>query len=263
MRSGTKDKKTGTSSNHDSSHASLVSSDDNGTEEANAVITSSTIRSVVSEVMANRLDELKTQMKKDLSDFREIIKGDMKAQMDELHTNINREIQTATSQIENATRRLEEVEKPVAAGEEWDFAVKDTLFDSVNNQRVLQNKLSELDSCSRAKTSTYTESQRMRFPKSTSVALFVENLIMTELGNSLGFQQGTTLGIERAHQALGPQPPSGASPRSIVVRFLSFTTKEKVLQAAWKKQLHVQNKSVYFDHDYAEDVAEKKGIHPD
>ncbi|KAK7901358.1 hypothetical protein WMY93_018127 [Mugilogobius chulae] len=36
------------------------------------------------------------------------------------------------------------------------------------------------------------------------------------------------------------------------------TTKEKVLQAAWKKPMYVQNKRVFFDHDYATEVQQKR-----
>lgn len=246
------------SSTHGSSHASLTSTDDGGaTEEAN-LATSSAIRSIVSEVMARGLDDLKSQMRKDLSDFREIIKGDIKAQMDELSTSINQKIQTATNQIEEATLRLTEVEKNVAGAEKWDLAVKDTLLGLLNNHRVLQNKLSDLESYSRRQNIRIYGVPEDETPEGTSVTRFVESLIMTELGDNLVIPQGTDLGIERAHRALGPRPPPGASPRSLVVRFLRFTMKEKVLQAAWKKQLFVQNRRVYFDHDYSADVQQKR-----
>lgn len=92
-----------------------------------------------------------------------------------------------------------------------------------------------------------------------SVATMVENLIKTELGEKLGLNQGDDLGIERAHRSLAQQPPAGRPPRSIVVRFLQYTVKEKVLNAAWEKtEIYVQNKRVYFDHDYAEEVLRKR-----
>ncbi|KAK7880965.1 hypothetical protein WMY93_032419 [Mugilogobius chulae] len=59
----------------------------------------------------------------------------------------------------------------------------------------------------------------------TSTAAYVENLIKRELGGDLSVEGN--LGIERAHRALGPKPPAGAPPRSIVVRFIRFTTKEE------------------------------------
>ncbi|CAK6982577.1 unnamed protein product, partial [Scomber scombrus] len=75
-----------------------------------------------------------------------------------------------------------------------------------------------------------------------------------ELGNNLD----RDLGIERAHRALAPKPPSSAPPRSMVVRFLRFSVKEKLLHAAWKKERRIQNKQVYFDFDYATEVQTKR-----
>lgn len=259
LRSGTKDKKADVNFTDETSRGSLASPDaNNDAEDANTDAMSSTLRSVVSEVMARGLDEIKSQMKKDLSTFREKIKDDMKAQMDELSSTINQKIQAATGQIEEATQRLEEVERNAAESERWDLAVKDVLLDLLNNQRILQNKLSDQESRSRRNNVRLYGVPESATPESSSITQFVENLIMTELGDGLDIQQRADLGIERAHRALGPPPPPGAPPRSIVVRFLRFTTKENVLKVAWKKQLHVQNKRVFFDHDYAADVQQKR-----
>lgn len=57
---------------------------------------------------------------------------------------------------------------------------------------------------------------------------------------------------------MAPKPPQSAPPRSKVVRFPQFSVKEKILHAAWKKELRVQNKRVYFDHDYATEVQNKR-----
>lgn len=89
--------------------------------------------------------------------------------------------------------------------------------------------------------------------KGTSAVTFIENFIKTELGNDLVHG----LGIERAHHAMAPKLPQSAPPRSMVVRFLQFSVKEKILYAAWKKELRVQNKRVYVDHDYATEVQNK------
>lgn len=60
------------------------------------------------------------------------------------------------------------------------------------------------------------------------------------------------LQIERADRALAPKPPAGAQPRSILVKFLSFRMKEKVLKLAWqKKGFTWKNCKISLDHDYA------------
>ncbi|CAL9707344.1 unnamed protein product [Knipowitschia caucasica] len=214
------------------------------------------IRTIISEVMNKGLEDLRQQMARDLTNFREIIKEDMKTQLDVLNVNINQKLEAASRQIEDATRRLEEVEIKAAGAEKWDLAVRDTLLDLINNQRALQSKMSDLEGRSRRNNiRIYGIAEKT---EGTSMPAFIESFILNELRESIGVQRGADLGIERAHRALGPQPPTGAPPRSIVIRFLSFTTKEKVLQAAWKKQMFVQNKRVFFDHDYATDVQQRR-----
>lgn len=81
---------------------------------------------------------------------------------------------------------------------------------------------------------------------------FVEGLFKDIL------EDNTDLGIERAHRALASKPPSGAPPRSIVVRFLKFSVKEKVLHATWKKPVNFQGQRVFFDHDYAGEILKRR-----
>lgn len=73
----------------------------------------------------------------------------------------------------------------------------------------------------------------------------MENIIRTELSEEIG--PDVTLGIEWAHRALWLRPPDNATPRS---RVLHFTTKEKVVHAAWKKPIAFEEKQVNFDHNY-------------
>lgn len=85
---------------------------------------------------------------------------------------------------------------------------------------------------------------------------FVERLIRTKLFEDI--PPGMDLGIERAHRALGTRPPENATPRSILIKFLKFTTKEKVIHAAWKKPITFEGKRLSFDHDYATEVLSKR-----
>lgn len=66
----------------------------------------------------------------------------------------------------------------------------------------------------------------------TSAVTFIENFIKTELGNELI----AGLGIECTHHAMAPKPPPSSPPHSMVVHFLQFYVKEKILHAAWKKK---------------------------
>ena len=69
--------------------------------------------------------------------------------------------------------------------------------------------------------------------ESTTMISFVENLLREglELTNDM-----PDLQIERAHRSLGPQPPADAPPRSIVIKCLSFKTKDTLLRKAWQKK---------------------------
>ncbi|KAK7879618.1 hypothetical protein WMY93_033674 [Mugilogobius chulae] len=212
LKSGTKGTTTEKKIETSSSSASLTSLNANHDVEdgANVSPVATDIRTVVSEIMTKGLDDLKMQMAKDLSDFREMIKNDIKSQLDELSTNIDQKLQAAASQIEEATRRLEEVEKNAAGAEKFDLAVRDVLLELLSNQRDLQSKMSDLEGRSRRNNvRIYGVPENA---EGTSMPRFVENLLMTELGENLDIQRGAELGIERAHRALGPQPPPGAPP---------------------------------------------------
>lgn len=90
----------------------------------------------------------------------------------------------------------------------------------------------------------------------TSMLFFVEKLLCEKLD----LPDDMSLQIERAHRALGTQPPAEAQPRSIMVRFLSFKTKETVLRAAWKKRGFTwQGKCINLDNDYAPRILQKRG----
>ena len=81
-----------------------------------------------------------------------------------------------------------------------------------------------------------------------AVIPFVERL----LKENLELPDTRDLQIQRAHRALAPQPPTGAQPRSILVKFLSFRVKEEVLKLAWqKKGFSWRNCKINLDHDYA------------
>lgn len=83
---------------------------------------------------------------------------------------------------------------------------------------------------------------------------YIESLLKKELMETTGL---TYLGIERAHRALGPKPAENAPPRSIVIKFLKYSIKDKIINAAWRKTIIVDGRKVFFDHDYATAVMEK------
>ncbi len=129
--------------------ASCLEEHGDSKEEGDTPATLSSIRKVMGEVMAEGMRDLKSDMRKELSEFWASFRQDMKVQLDELTSEINQKIQDATGQIEGATWRLEEVERSMAGSEKWDVGVKNTLIQLLKNQEILQAKVTDLEGRSR------------------------------------------------------------------------------------------------------------------
>ena len=80
------------------------------------------------------------------------------------------------------------------------------------------------------------------------------------LSTLLEFQGEVVIKLERARRALGPKPRAAAAPpRSIIAWFLDFNVKQMVLLQAWKQRnVHIQEHTIYFDHDYSPDLQRKR-----
>ena len=69
--------------------------------------------------------------------------------------------------------------------------------------------------------------------------------------------------IVAAHRSFTKKPiNTEATPRSIVVRFLQWDTRQKVLQAAWaKKEITLGDTQIYFDRDYSAKVQQERSLY--
>lgn len=211
------------------------------------------IRNAIQESMAKAMSELEKNIAKQLSDFQGNFQEDIKKQLGDMRTDINQRMEVTAGKMEAATERLEEAEQRIGEVETFDVEMRGVIINMQKTQHALKSKITELEGHSRRNNiRLYGIKEGV---EGTSMISFVENLIKTELGESTGLNE---LGIERAHRALGPKPPESAPPRSTVVRFLRYTHKEKILSAAWKKPITVDGKRVFFDHDYASGVMEKR-----
>ena len=68
------------------------------------------------------------------------------------------------------------------------------------------------------------------------------------------------LKIERAHRALAPKATGPqAKPRSFIVKFASYRTKEEVILKAWqKKEVFYNNACFYVDQDYPPTILKRR-----
>ncbi|CAJ1053465.1 hypothetical protein NFI96_002648 [Xyrichtys novacula] len=218
------------------------------------IMDAATLKNAVSEAMAAGLITIQTEMKKELSEFRDCLRGDLKKQMEEFKAEINKKMHDSTARVDVAEKRMEDIEESFVLMEKWDIGVKDTLIQLLSDQRALEDKLTSIEQQARRNNiRCYSLAEGV---EKDSPVKFMENLIKTELGLT-DLVQNQNPGIERAYR-VGPKPPEGAPPRSMIVRFLQLAVKEEVLHTAWAKKPCVQGKRVYFDHDYADAVQKKR-----
>lgn len=109
---------------------------------------------------------------------------------------------------------------------------EDILTEMLNLQVKLDAKITDQESRSRCENIRIYGVPEGAEKESLSLIPFVEKL----LRENRDIPDKATLQIERAHGALGPQPPGDAQPRSILTRFLSFKSKETILPLAWQKK---------------------------
>lgn len=62
------------------------------------------------------------------------------------------------------------------------------------------------------------------------------------------------LEIQRAHKSTVLKPKSNEPPRSIVINFQHYATKDRVLKAAWLKKIMLEDWIINFSHDFPTEV---------
>ncbi|KAK7881117.1 hypothetical protein WMY93_032281 [Mugilogobius chulae] len=156
---------------------------------------------------------------------------------------------------ENINARLDETERRVAEVDDRTQRVEEATLMLIKAQEELQAKVSDLEGRWRRENVRLHGVTEGAEDGAQSVSDFVTNLLKEKLNIPLSLD----LTIERAHRSLGPKPPPEAAPRSIVVKFTSYRTKEEVLKRAWQQKGFMLNeKKVFVDHDYAPDVLKKR-----
>ncbi|KAF0036607.1 hypothetical protein F2P81_011919 [Scophthalmus maximus] len=159
-----------------------------------------------------------------------------------------RKLTPSHAKIAEAEMRIENVEDRVQNIEQ----VLSKMIKVMNQQ---ENKLLDQEGRSRRENlRIYNVPEGAEGP---SMVEFVQKL----LRETLEAPPTTELGIERAHRALAPRPLGDREdkPRSIIIRFLHYTTKEEVLRKAWgKKNVFLNGRPIYFDQDYPPAILQKR-----
>ena len=104
-------------------------------------------------------------------------------------------------------------------------------------------KLTDLEACSRRNNiRIYGISEGA---EENNIQQFINNIITKELQPLADLE----LEIQKCHRALGPKPPKEALPRSVVVYFQEFKTKELVLRSAsMRREIYYGDRRIYFDY---------------
>lgn len=166
--------------------------------------------------------------------------------------NVNQKLTATANELATHANRLDGAEQRVADVEDWNMEVKDALLQALKLQRILQDRLTDQEG--RNRRSNVRIFGLKEGVEGSSALQFIEQLLKTELS----LPAETDLQIQRAHRALTQKPNSDKPPRSLVVNFLQYTTKEKILKEAWKKKIQYQNQPLFFDHDYATEIVQKR-----
>lgn len=130
--------------------------------------------------------------------------------------------------------------------------VKDALLHALKQQNILQDRLADQEG--RNRRNNICIFGLKEGAEGNSAYQFIEQLLKMELS----IPTETDLQIQRAHRALTEKLDSDKPPRSLVVNFLQYTTKEKILKEAWRKKIQYQNRPLFFDHDYATEIIQKR-----
>lgn len=127
--------------------------------------------------------------------------------------------------------RLDKAEARIMENEERLQNMEEALAEMLMLQELFQVKLADQEGCARREYVRIYGVPEGVDDGPRAMISFVDKL----LKENLGIPDSKDLQIERTHQALAPQPPAGAQPRSILVKFLSFRVKEEVPKLAWQK----------------------------
>jgi len=227
--------------------------EDNGCPLASSEIDES--RDKLLQEMSNiskNIRDFKDDIHSAIFDLKEDVKKDFKEELATLKQELDQKLTQVGTTLQVHDQAITEAEERISDMETGSAVTKEALLSLLREQRRLREKVTDLESRSRRNNiRVYGVPEDS---EGDSMIKFVENLLTTELA----LPDGMSLQIQRAHRALTQKPGPGATPRSIVINFLQFDIKETVLKLAWKKKVLLNNKQIFFDHDYAYAVMEKR-----
>lgn len=198
------------------------------------------------------IKDLKQELRHELIILKDELKKEMKEEMTTLQQDVERRLAENMNELQTQKANLAEAHERIAELEEWKTDAGELMVELLDQANQIQEKVTDLEGRSRR-----NNIRIFGLPEDTeesSTSKYVEQLLKTKLQLS----EDEELHIQQAHRALAPKPNANAAPRSIIVNFLKFETKEMILKKAWKTKILMGNKQIYFDHDYPAEVVQKR-----
>lgn len=166
------------------------------------------------------------------------------------------QLETIKEELVKVNTRMDEAEGRIVSAEERIQNTEEVITAMLKLHAKIEDKLLDLESRSRRDNIRIYGVPEGSEKESTTMVSFVENLLREGLELT---EDMPDLRIERAHRSLGPQPPGDAPPRSIIIKFLSYKTKDLILRKAWQgKGFTWQENHINLDHDYPPLILKKR-----
>ena len=204
-----------------------------------------------------RLDTLEKgqeNMRRDFSKFGEDLKKEIREEFAGYRKEIDRELEQQGEEVTRQKTALAETRARVSEIEDWRAGASEALMVMVDHVELLQEQY--LDAQTRSRRNNI---RVFNCPEDSELGKTVIEYVDQLLHTHLDLPDGTQLQIQRAHRALSKKPTHPlAVPRSIVVNFLSFETKQMVLAKAWEATIQVGDKRLGFDHDYPHEIVQRR-----
>ena len=209
--------------------------------------------------ISKELREFKKEMTDNFEKLKQELKADMRQELAGFKEEINHKLEVTNAELNNLKKDMSKMQERMAETEAWNMEAKAAILMLLNQHDKTQQKLVGIESQNRRNSIRIFNCAEDAEKDSPTLTDFVEELFRRELS----LPEEIELEIQRCRRATPNKPPDGANPRSIVVDFLQFESKECILKELWKKDIKVEGKRLSFDHDFAWEVLQKRKLYAD
>ncbi|KAL2092687.1 hypothetical protein ACEWY4_012485 [Coilia grayii] len=192
---------------------------------------------------------LSTEMEKQREHFKE----DMSALITTSLAPIQASLANFHEMVKTLEQRVTAVETTVGANFDALFKAEKAISELQTLNAALADRIDDLENRSRRVNLRIINVPEDSEPKGDIVA-FVSALLKDNMGNLFTSPPE----LERAHRALVQKPKNGQSPRAIIVAFLRFRDRERVLHWARQNEVVFQGHTLRFYPDLSTQLSKKR-----